>query len=94
MNCFLKLHHHCFKEITTAHTRGLTERSRSHFSISCFLLRLIQDVFRCILYIYTSKCCPRGYALIFLTYSLLPRGTQIPYSAAVDLVAGLGVSHT
>ncbi|KAI5664426.1 hypothetical protein M9H77_23749 [Catharanthus roseus] len=27
------------------------------------------------------------------TYNLVPRGTQMPYSAAVDLVAGLGVSH-
>ncbi|KAI5680920.1 hypothetical protein M9H77_02147 [Catharanthus roseus] len=27
------------------------------------------------------------------TYSLVPRGTQIPYSAAVNLVVGLGVSH-
>ncbi|KAI5682989.1 hypothetical protein M9H77_04217 [Catharanthus roseus] len=34
-----------------------------------------------------------GWALVFGTYSLVPRGTQIPYSAAVDLVAGLGVSQ-
>ncbi|KAI5682234.1 hypothetical protein M9H77_03462 [Catharanthus roseus] len=32
---------------------------------------------------------PRGWALILGTYSLVPRGTQIPYSAAVDLVTGL-----
>ncbi|KAI5677995.1 hypothetical protein M9H77_08945 [Catharanthus roseus] len=26
-------------------------------------------------------------------YNLVPRGTQMPYSAEVDLVAGLGASH-
>ncbi|KAI5675653.1 hypothetical protein M9H77_06603 [Catharanthus roseus] len=31
-----------------------------------------------------------GYAFGFEIYSLVLRGTQIPYSAAVDLVAGLG----
>ncbi|KAI5653594.1 hypothetical protein M9H77_30781 [Catharanthus roseus] len=43
----------------------------------------------------TSICCPGvGLSFFFLgTYSLVPRGTQIPYSTAVDLVAGLGVSH-
>ncbi|KAI5662456.1 hypothetical protein M9H77_21779 [Catharanthus roseus] len=30
-----------------------------------------------------------GWALVFGTYSLVPRGTQIPYSAAVDLVASV-----
>ncbi|KAI5677342.1 hypothetical protein M9H77_08292 [Catharanthus roseus] len=30
---------------------------------------------------------------IDLSYNLVPRGTQMPYSAAVDLVAGLGASH-
>ncbi|KAI5663733.1 hypothetical protein M9H77_23056 [Catharanthus roseus] len=40
------------------------------------------------------KVLPRGWALVFFrTYSLVPRGTQIPYSAAVDLVAGLRVSQ-
>ncbi|KAI5673488.1 hypothetical protein M9H77_13852 [Catharanthus roseus] len=34
---FVKLHHHCFKEITKAHTRELTERSSSHFSVSVFV---------------------------------------------------------
>ncbi|KAI5652344.1 hypothetical protein M9H77_29531 [Catharanthus roseus] len=29
----------------------------------------------------------------FEAYNLVPRGTQIPYSAAVDLVAGLGASQ-
>ncbi|KAI5653828.1 hypothetical protein M9H77_31015 [Catharanthus roseus] len=36
---------------------------------------------------------PRGWALVFGTYSLVPRGTQISYSATVDLVAGLRISQ-
>ncbi|KAI5664538.1 hypothetical protein M9H77_23861 [Catharanthus roseus] len=38
-----------------------------------------------------GHCCPGGYAFVFETYSLVPRGMQIPYSAAVDLVVGLGM---
>ncbi|KAI5657927.1 hypothetical protein M9H77_26720 [Catharanthus roseus] len=33
----------------------------------------------------------RGLKLRMITYHLVPRGTQRPYSTAVDLVAGLGV---
>ncbi|KAI5654729.1 hypothetical protein M9H77_31916 [Catharanthus roseus] len=81
MNCFVKLHNHYFKKIITAytHTRGLTERLRSCFSISCFLLRLTQD----------------DYLIFLLhnTYNLVPRGMHIPYSAVVDLVVRLGVSQ-
>ncbi|KAI5672342.1 hypothetical protein M9H77_12706 [Catharanthus roseus] len=34
-----------------------------------------------------------GFALVFGTCSLVSRGTQIPYSAAVNLVEGLGASQ-
>ncbi|KAI5674060.1 hypothetical protein M9H77_14424 [Catharanthus roseus] len=49
-------------------------------------------LFRCVLCVYTSSIAP-GLGSHFETYSLVLRGTQIPYSAAVDLVAGLGVSQ-
>ncbi|KAI5663870.1 hypothetical protein M9H77_23193 [Catharanthus roseus] len=56
--------------------RSCADRSRSHFSISCFLLKLTQDGQR-----YNKPL------------NLVPRGTQISYSATVDLVAELGVSQ-
>ncbi|KAI5662370.1 hypothetical protein M9H77_21693 [Catharanthus roseus] len=41
----------------------------------------------------TNRVLLRDWALVFGTYSLVPRGTQILYSAAVDLVVGLGISQ-
>ncbi|KAI5668215.1 hypothetical protein M9H77_18068 [Catharanthus roseus] len=67
---------------------------------SCVLIRLdfqtaletLISFFRCIFCVYTFGIAPGLGSRYFGTYSLLPRGTQIPYSTAVDLVAGLGLS--
>ncbi|KAI5666584.1 hypothetical protein M9H77_16437 [Catharanthus roseus] len=40
----------------------------------------------------TLHSCTRAVCKVFLSF-LMPRGTQIPYSAAVNLVAGLGESQ-
>ncbi|KAI5673209.1 hypothetical protein M9H77_13573 [Catharanthus roseus] len=59
----------------------------------CFCVDPVSlSFFRCVLCAYTSSVAP-GLGSRFETYSLVPRGTQIPYSATVDLVVGLGVSY-
>ncbi|KAI5671265.1 hypothetical protein M9H77_11629 [Catharanthus roseus] len=51
---------------------------------------------------FLDQISPEGHRIMFYlfrlesscgTYKLVPRGTQMPYSAAVDLVAGLGASQ-
>ncbi|KAI5682846.1 hypothetical protein M9H77_04074 [Catharanthus roseus] len=45
---------------------------------------------------FLEQISPEGHMVVFYcgTYDLVPRGIQIPYSAAVDLVVGLGVLGT
>ncbi|KAI5673809.1 hypothetical protein M9H77_14173 [Catharanthus roseus] len=46
---------------------------------------------------FLDQISPEGHIFMVLfycgAYNLVPRGTQMPYSAAVDLVAGLGASQ-
>ncbi|KAI5654238.1 hypothetical protein M9H77_31425 [Catharanthus roseus] len=47
---------------------------------------------------FLDQISPEGHMFMVMfhcgAYKLVPRGTQMPYSASVDLVARLGVSHT
>ncbi|KAI5676562.1 hypothetical protein M9H77_07512 [Catharanthus roseus] len=44
---------------------------------------------------FLDQISPERHMIVFYygTYNLVPRGTQMPYSATVDLVAGLGASQ-
>ncbi|KAI5663773.1 hypothetical protein M9H77_23096 [Catharanthus roseus] len=62
-------------------------------ALHVFLNLGVKVVLTCLDSLRLPSCArnPYGCAFIFGTYSLVPRGTQIRYSVAVDLETGLGV---
>ncbi|KAI5669250.1 hypothetical protein M9H77_19103 [Catharanthus roseus] len=92
---FQKLHHHCFKEITTVHTHVDLLGVRAHifpfhnfFFKSCVFSALVVSSllkFSTAYFVYILVSVVLGLRFIG-TYNLVPRGTQVPYSASVDLV--------